>query len=155
MTTSVDTPSLGAGDVLFGECTAYKARQLSRKVNAHFDAYIAPLGLKMTQFALLGFVWRYGPLKSSELARYMDLDASTLSRNVQPMMAQNWLMMDSGSDARSRLIGLTPEGRRLFKRAGQRWQQAQHDLRQQLGQNFSDALHTLLDQSLTTLASMK
>lgn len=82
MATTVNIPPT---QLLFGQCSAYKTRKLARKVNAHYDAYMAECGLKMTQFALLGFVGRFGPLKPSELAQHMELSTSTLSRNVQPL----------------------------------------------------------------------
>ncbi len=66
-----------------------------------------------------------GPIQPVELARSMKLDASTLTRNLQPLIAQGWVEVGPGSDARSRSISATDSGR--AKRAeGQRaWKQAQ------------------------------
>jgi DNA-binding MarR family transcriptional regulator len=135
-------------EVLFGQCSAYKTRQLARKVNAHYDAHLAECGLKMTQFALLGFVGRFGPLKPSVLAQHMELNASTLSRNVKPLMAQGWLVMGEGVDARSRLLRLTPDGQRLCKRAFKCWQLAQEGLSEQVGAQQISSLHSLIDAAL-------
>jgi DNA-binding MarR family transcriptional regulator len=148
-----DTPATAPkppspAEALFGTCSAYKARQLARKVNAHFDAYMAECGLKMTQFALLGFVGRFGPLQPSALAAHMALSASTLSRNIKPLVAQGWLAMGAGANARSRLLALTPEGQRLCKMAYKRWQQAQNDLQQRVGPAQLNALHGLLDHAV-------
>jgi DNA-binding MarR family transcriptional regulator len=145
MTTSAN---LQPTELLFGQCSAYKTRQLARKVNAHYDAYMAECGLKMTQFALLGFVGRFGPLKPSELAQHMELSSSTLSRNVQPLIAQGWLTMGEGMDARSRLLKLTPAGLQLCKRAYKRWQLAQTGLKEQVGDEQISALHGLIDTAL-------
>jgi DNA-binding MarR family transcriptional regulator len=142
------TPPLLPAEALFGMCSAYKARQLARKVNAHFDAYMAECGLKMTQFALLGFVGRFGPLQPSALAAHMELSASTMSRNIQPLMAQGWLAMGEGANARSRLLSLTPQGKLLCQQAYQRWQQAQNDLRERVGPDQLTALHGLVDHTL-------
>jgi DNA-binding MarR family transcriptional regulator len=142
------TQSIELGSVIFSHCTAYKSRQLARKVMAHFEASIASLGIKGTQFALLGFVLRDGPMQPSTLARVMDLSASTLSRNVQPLIAQGWLVMGEGANARSRLLAITPEGKKLCNLAGKRWQGAQTTLGAQVGAAQLAALHGLIDGAL-------
>jgi DNA-binding MarR family transcriptional regulator len=140
-----------SGQVMFGQCTANKTRQLARKVMAHFEGSIASLGIKGTQFALLGCVLRDGPIKPSDLAKVMELSASTLSRNVQPLIAQGLLVMGQGSDARSRLLSITPDGKKLWIQAGKRWQGAQVVLGQQMGVAQLAALHGMLDSALGSL----
>jgi DNA-binding MarR family transcriptional regulator len=137
-----------SGQVAFLECTAYKTRQLARKVMTHFEASIVTLGIKGTQFSLLGCVLRDGPIKPSALAQVMELSASTLSRNVKPLIAQGWLTMSEGTDARSRLLAITPEGKKLFKQAGKRWQDAQAALGQELGTQLLAVLHGIVDSTL-------
>ncbi len=132
-------------------CTNLKLRQLSRAVTRHYDAYVAPLGLKNSQYSLLSHVVLLGPLKPSELASRMRIDASTLTRNLQPLVAQGWVTQGPGEDARSRLIVATDLGR--DKRAeGQRaWKQAQLALNARLGADRVVALHQLIDDCLATL----
>jgi DNA-binding MarR family transcriptional regulator len=142
-------------EALFGQCSAYKTRQLARKVNALYDAHLAECGLKMTQFALLGFVGRFGPLKPGELAQHMELSASTLSRNVQPLIAQGWLVISEGVDSRSRLVTLTPRGFELCKRAYKFWQAAQAEMAQLLGSEQINTLHGLIDAFLPKIDSKK
>jgi DNA-binding MarR family transcriptional regulator len=132
-------------------CTNLKLRQLSRAVTRHYDAYIAPLGLKNTQYSLLSHVVLLGPVKPSTLAARMRLDASTLTRNLQPLIAQGWIVQGPGDDARSRLVEATEEGR--AKRAeGQRaWKQAQLALNARLGSERVAALHALIDECMAQL----
>jgi len=132
-------------------CTNLKLRQLSRAVTRHYDAYIAPLGLKNTQYSLLSHVVLFGPVKPSALAAKMRLDASTLTRNLQPLIAQGWIVQGPGDDARSRLVEATEEGR--AKRAeGQRaWKQAQLALNARLGNERVVALHALIDDCMAQL----
>ncbi len=132
-------------------CTNLKLRQLSRVVTRHYDGYIAPTGLKNTQYSLLSHVLLLGPIRPSDLARHMRVDASTLTRNLQPLVAQGWLQLGPGEDARSRLVECTDEGR--AKRAeGQRaWKQAQLALNARLGAERVAALHTLIDECIEIL----
>ena len=127
-------------------CTNHKLRQLSRAVTRHYDAYIAPTGLKNTQYSLLSHVVELGPIRPSDLAQSMRLDASTLTRNLQPLLAQGWLRQGPGEDARSRLIEATDAGR--AKRA---WKQAQLALNARVGSGRVAALHALLDDCLGRL----
>jgi DNA-binding MarR family transcriptional regulator len=132
-------------------CTNLKLRQLSRVVTRHYDAYVAATGLKNTQYSLLSHAVLLGPIRPSDLARRMRLNASTLTRNLQPLVAQGWLQLGAGEDARSRLVEATDEGR--AKRAeGQRaWKQAQLALNARLGPECMAALHALIDDCIERL----
>ena len=132
-------------------CTNLKLRQLSRAVTRHYDAYVARTGLKNTQYSLLSHVVLQGPIQPAELARRMKLDASTLTRNLQPLVGQGWVEIGPGADARSRSITATEAGR--AKRAeGQRaWKQAQLALNQRLGDARVARLHEMLDACLMEL----
>lgn len=126
-------------------CTNLKLRQLNRMVTRHYDRHVSETGLKNTQYALLSHVIRLGPVRPGELAKCMHMDASTLTRNMQPLVAHGWLKIGAGSDARSRLVEATEAGR--AKRAeGQRaWKEAQAALNERLGIQRVAALHELLD----------
>lgn len=132
-------------------CTNLKLRQLGRMVNRHYDQYLSALGLKSTQYALLSCVVKLGPLRPGDLARQLQMDASTLSRNLQPMVAQGWLSVGAGDDARSRLVEATPAGAALRAEAQRAWKAAQTALNQRLGLEQVAALHDLLDASIGIL----
>ena len=132
-------------------CTNLKLRQLGRMVNRHYDHHLAAVGLKSTQYALLSFVVRLGPIRPSDLARHLQMDASTLTRNLQPMVAQGWLLVGAGENARSRLVEATAEGVALRAEAHRAWKAAQTALNQRLGVAQVAALHDLLDASIAAL----
>ena len=132
-------------------CTNHKLRQLSRAVTRHYDAYIAAAGLKNTQYSLLSHVVQLGPIRPSDLAQRMRLDASTLTRNLQPLLAQGWLRQGPGEDARSRLIEATEAGRAKRAEAQRAWKQAQLALNERLGDERVARLHDLLDRCLAAL----
>src|SRR5262245_36605313 len=80
-------------------CTNLKLRQLSRAVTRHYDGFVARTGLKNTQYSLLSHVVLLGPIQPAELARRMKLDASTLTRNLQPLVHRGWVEVGPGADA--------------------------------------------------------
>ncbi len=132
-------------------CTNLKLRQLSRAVTRHYDAYVAPTGLKNTQYSLLSHVVALGPVKPSALAQRMRLDASTLTRNLQPLIAAGWVAQGPGDDARSRSIVATEAGREKRAEAQRAWKQAQVALNARLGPQRVVALHALIDDCLAAL----
>lgn len=134
-------------------CTNLKLRQLSRAVTRHYDAYVAKTGLKNTQYSLLSHVVLLGPIQPVELARRMKLEASTLTRNLQPLVAQGWVEVGPGVDARSRSISATADGRAKRVEAQRAWKQAQLALNERLGEARVVRLHELLDACLAELAT--
>lgn len=134
-------------------CTNFKLRQLTRLVSMHCEPYFAASGLKTTQYSLLAHIDHLGPIQPSQLARRMGLDASTLSRNLQPLLAGAWVELLPGEDARSSQVQATPSGR--AKRAAMKadWKRAQLSLNCKLGEDRVQRLHALLDECQALLAA--
>lgn len=132
-------------------CTNLKLRQLDRVVSRHYNRHLAEVGLKNTQYALLSCVVKLGPIRPSDLARHMQMDSSTLTRNLQPLVTQGWLLIGEGADARSRLVVATEEGRIKRTVAKRAWKAAQLSLNELLGVSRVAALHALMDASIECL----
>ena len=132
-------------------CTNLKLRQLGRMVTRHYDHSMSSVGLKNTQYALLSHVVKLGPIRPSDLAKRMQMDASTLTRNLQPMAAQGWLSVGAGGNARSRLVEATAAGHALRAQGQRAWKAAQLALNEKLGTERVLALHDLLDSCITSL----
>jgi DNA-binding MarR family transcriptional regulator len=133
-------------------CTNFKLRQLVRRVSQLYDAEVGKAGLKTTQYSLLSHVLRLGPIRPGDLAEVMTMDASTLTRNLKPMLAAGWLELSPGEDGRSRLVRITEAGRAKRAEAQRRWKAAQEALNAQLGSGRVAALHALIDESLARLS---
>lgn len=133
-------------------CTNFKLRQLTRRVSQQYDAELARAGLRTTQYSLLSHVLKLGPIRPGELAATMTMDASTLTRNLKPLLAAGWLELSAGGDGRSRSVAITPAGRDKRAEAQRHWKAAQEGLNQRLGVDRVRALHALLDDTLGRLA---
>ncbi len=133
-------------------CTHARVRQLARRLAHHYDAEVTASGMKTTQFSLLTHVVGLGPIRPVDLAARMQMTASTLSRNVQPLIAAGWIAPVPGADGRSRLLQATEAGIVKRKEAQQLWKIAQRKLGAQLGVERVAALHALIDDSLSILA---
>jgi DNA-binding MarR family transcriptional regulator len=133
-------------------CTNLKLKQASRLVARHYEGYAALTGLRSTQYSLLSGVVKLGPLRLGDLANAMRLDASTLSRNLQPLLDKGLIELHTGADARSRIVQATPAGRVLRAEAQKAWKQAQLALNRKLGIERVARLHALLEDCMATLA---
>ena len=135
-------------------CTNLKLRQLMRRVANHYDTEMAQCGLKTTQYSLLSHVLKLGPIRPGDLAAAMKMDASTLTRNLRPLVDAGWVALEAGADARSRLAHITDTGRDKRAEAQRHWKAAQLALNQTLGVERVMALHALVDKSMDLLAAL-
>lgn len=126
-------------------CTNARLRQFTRLVTCHYELHLRAIGIRNTQLALLSHVIVLGPIRPGDLARRMQMDESTLTRNVQLLVAKGWLVVGEGSDARSRLIHITNAGRTKRAEGQRHWKEAQRALGAKLGAPQLTALHALLD----------
>ena len=132
-------------------CTNLKLRQLMRRVAQRYDAEVGQVGLKGTQYSLLSYVIKLGPIRPVDLAAGMNIDASTLSRNLKPLVAAGWVTLEAGADARSRLVHATDAGREKRIEAQRRWRVAQEGVNATLGPQRVIALHALIDEAMRAL----
>ena len=148
-------PSAGAASPAGPQgCTNFKLRQLLRRVSQRYDAEMAQAGLKTTQFSMLSSLQSLGPSRPGDLAASMGMEASTLTRNLKPLVAAGWVAQGAGADGRSRLVSLTDAGRAKRAEALRCWRVAQQALNDSLGVGQVLALHALIDQSLALLAPL-
>lgn len=143
----MDTPTKPRG------CTSFKVRQLSRRLSQFYDAEVSKSGLKTTQYSLLSNLARLGPSRPVDLAGELKMTASTLSRNLQPLIVAGLVAQTAGADARSRLVHVTPEGEEKRREALAHWKTAQQKLNALLGVDRVLALHLLIDESMELLGA--
>lgn len=143
------TPAKSAASPL--GCSSFKLRQLSRRVSQHFDHIVGTAGLKTTQYSLLSHVMRLEPVRPGDLAHAMEMDASTLTRNLQPLVRAGWLEIGPGDDGRSRCITLTAAGRDKRGEAQREWKRAQLAFNDLVGEERVARLHALIEECLAEM----
>src|SRR5271168_5103073 len=124
-TTSLDTISK--------TCIAVRLRLLNRVVTNFSDEALRPLGLKVSQLNILIVTARLGLARPAQVCEILQLDTSTLSRNVKPLQAHGWLEVVQEEDARVQPFRLTSQGKRLIEKAVPAWEKAQHQATDLLG----------------------
>lgn len=130
-------------------CTCARLRRLTRRLTALYDRELAPFGLRITQFSLMSTLRRHGDagLPMLALADALDMDRTTLTRNLKPLADHGWVRLaPDPADARVRRAVLTAEGARVLATARPAWQRAQQTVVATLGDANVGALHAWLDQ---------
>jgi DNA-binding MarR family transcriptional regulator len=120
-------------DTIARTCIAARLRLLNRVITNLYDEALRPLGVKVSQMNLLVVTAKLGLAQPAKACAILQLDASTLSRNVERMRARGWLEVVPGADARTQPFRLTLQGRRLLERAIPAWEQAQQQAEKLLG----------------------
>ena len=129
-------------------CTCAMLRRTARRVTRTYDRALRPCGLRLNQFSILANVARDGGLSISALAGVLEMERTTLTRNLRPLVRSGWVLIASSKDRRRRSVGLTQSGRALYERAVPLWREAERQLREGLGGDETARLHDLLDRTL-------
>jgi DNA-binding MarR family transcriptional regulator len=127
-----------------GLCVGGCVRKLNRMVTAIYDGALARAGLKTSQFSVLIAVANRGKAKPAELIELLQMDESTLSRNVERMCARGWLRLERNEDRRSHLIEVTDKGHVLIRKCLPAWRQAQAEVSKRLGSGTVAELRSAL-----------
>ena len=114
-------------------CIAVRLRLLNRVVTNFYDDALRPLGLKVSQLNILIVAAKLGLARPAQVCDLLQLDTSTLSRNVERMRAHGWLEVVPEADARAQPFRLTPQGKRLIEKAVPAWEEAQQQATELLG----------------------
>ncbi len=116
-------------------CIAGRLRLLNRVVTNLYDDALRPLGVKLSQGNVLAVTAMLGVARPAQVCVLLQLDASTLSRTVERMVANGWLEVVPDDDARAQPFRLTEVGRGLMERSIPAWEAAQERARELLGED--------------------
>ena len=129
-------------DIIFEQCLAGRLRLLNRVVTNMYDQALHPLGVKTSQLNILVAAGKQGLARPADICQHLQLDTSTLSRNVERMKAKGWLVVVGDVDGRAQPFRLTAKGRKLVEQAKPGWEKAQKQLKKLLG---NETVQTIVD----------
>ena len=121
-------------------CACINIRRTDRVMTQFYDEMLAASGLPIAQFGLLATLAEAGPITINGLAQIMDIDRTTLTRNLGLLSKQGMVQSREGEDRRTRLVVLTRAGEEALRRAWPLWQEAQACIERALGRERLDAL---------------
>jgi DNA-binding MarR family transcriptional regulator len=120
-------------------------RQAARHITQFYDHYLAPSGLRTTQFSILAKLRRLGPMPINALAAEMVMDRTTLGRNILPPERDGLIAIEQGSrDRRSKVLRVTAAGEARFRAGMKGWVQAQQQFEKAFGTKRTTDIRALL-----------
>ncbi len=106
-------------------CTARNLRKATRAITSLFDEAMRPTGLRISQMGLLVALALAKEATVSKLAGLLDLDRTTMTRNLGPLERQGLVASVTGDDARNRVLRLTKKGSAALATALPIWEGVQ------------------------------
>jgi len=120
-------------------------RRAARRVSEMYDDALCATGLRATQFAILATLVASDGMSVNELADQLDLDRTTAGKNLRPLERDGLVAVTvSAKDRRSRVVALTPSGRKRVGEAFPLWAEAQQRFEAANGRRKSRNLRTEL-----------
>jgi DNA-binding MarR family transcriptional regulator len=128
-----------------GECLALRIRFLSRVITKLYDRALKPLGIKSNQGTILVFLELSGESGPSDIGNFLQMEKSTVSRNLERMRKKGWIEVRSKDDGISQVITITAKGRKLLAAFYREWVKVQKKASNLLGGDGVAALRKLHD----------
>jgi DNA-binding MarR family transcriptional regulator len=127
------------------DCNCLAVRQAARHITQFYDRFLAPSGLRTTQFSILAKLKRGGPMSINALAEDLVMDRTTLGRNILPLKRAGLLAVARGdADRRSKELRLTEAGAARLRAAVKGWAVAQRRFEAAFGAKRTTDLRGLL-----------
>lgn len=127
-------------NTIASECIAMRLRMLNRVTTRIYDDALRPLGLRSSQLTILVAAARLGVARPAELSERLQIEVSTLSRNLERLKEKGWLEVIPDEDGRAQPMRLTRKGRALLERAKPKWDEAQIEIKELLGADAFDTI---------------
>src|SRR3569832_1432102 len=102
-------------------CDCLAIRQAARQITQHYERHLSNERLTANQYAILRKLSGLGPLSIGDLAGSMVMDATTVTRAIGPLTRDGLLEIARTKDLRTRLVGLTRQGRAKLRAADKHW----------------------------------
>jgi len=127
------------------ECNCHAVRAAARHITQAYDQFLAPAGLRTTQFSILAKLKRQGPLTINALAESMAMDRTTLGRNILPLQRDGLIKVQpSATDGRAKELNLTKAGEQRLQAGRKGWAAAQARFENAYGARRAAELRGLL-----------
>ncbi len=120
-----------------------EANRFSREISSFFDAYFEEEKLATSYIEILLMINEAGSANQKWIAEKMDLAPSTITRFIHRL--EKLGIVKKEVDGRMAKISLTKKGLKMAPALGAKYEKAESDLKELLGEKFVDTTRQLLD----------
>ncbi|MGW4527419.1 MarR family winged helix-turn-helix transcriptional regulator [Amycolatopsis sp. NPDC004378] len=124
---------LSAVDEIVDDCLAVRIRLIGRALTSLYDGALADHGVTIAQLNLLAAVGKAGPCPPAVLGDVLQLERSTVSRNLNLLLGHGWIEAVSADAKGLREVALTDAGRDKIESVMPAWRRSQEQAARLLG----------------------
>ncbi|MDQ0298952.1 DNA-binding MarR family transcriptional regulator [Salibacterium salarium] len=117
-----------------------KVRLFSKEMNDYLQQH----NLYSSQWTILYILLENGPMTQTDIWKYLQVEAPTITRTLTRMEKSGWIIKKLGNDKREKIILLTDEAREKLDLIQQSVQQFENDFTTNLTTNEQQELYRLL-----------
>ncbi|HVV24580.1 MAG TPA: MarR family winged helix-turn-helix transcriptional regulator [Pseudonocardiaceae bacterium] len=128
-------------DEIVNGCLAVRVRLISRTLTSLYDSALGGHDITIAQVNLLAALGKVGPCPPSTLGDVLQLERSTVSRNVSLLLNRGWIEAVASDAKGIREVALTRAGRAKIESVMPQWREAQRQATELLGTSGIDAVH--------------
>lgn len=138
---------MNASETIAQQCLAVRLRTVNRAISKLYDRALRPYGITISQLNILVAISQHVQARQQDICRTLFMERSTVSRDVVRMQVNGWIDVTTGMDARTSVMKVTPEGKKLLEKVLPAWKTAQQRATAILGETQI----TILDQAIFAL----
>ncbi|MBY0221089.1 MULTISPECIES: MarR family winged helix-turn-helix transcriptional regulator [Sporosarcina] len=126
-------------------CACANLRMVSGSLTQLYNKLLKPTGLKITQYYMLGNIYRYPYISISKLGEIMLLDQTTVTRNLNILKESAYVDIKRAEhDSRTKVVAITELGYEKLNNATPIWSQVQGEIEDSIGKDeYRDLLSKL------------
>ena len=117
----------------FQNCIGARLRSISRKVDAIYRKHLHDHNITESQLSILLALFKTGEIEQNEIGRILNLERSSLSRNLVRLKAQN-LIEKNGAINRPTIV-LTDKGLDFVNQVSPFWSNAMDEIHSLIGEH--------------------
>jgi len=129
-------------------CACTTTKKLSRVLGRIYDDALAGSSINITQLAVIRCISRREGEPLARVAHELEMDRTSLYRAITPMIRDGWIVVTSGTDARSRSAKVSKKGKQIMMKAARGWD----DIQGRLIKGFGASQYSTLMIELNRLA---
>ena len=123
-------------------CASINLRNAARAVTRHYDRSLSAAGVTAVQLPLLAAICYGANASIATLAHVLDLERSTISRDVDVLVQRGLIQRKGGEDKRITALHLTPKGHNVLAKAFAAWNRAHEEVVDAFGEEELQSLLT-------------
>jgi|GEM_PF-3281546 len=124
-------------------CLTNNAQKIARSFMRDMEGALRVVGLTSQQFTTLTILKKTGTVTMGDLASIINVERTTMTRNINHMCQKEWVEYVSMDDKRIKALTLTKLGKELQSKAYPLWQEEQHKIAAKIGNNLSEDILNL------------